>query len=66
MNQVVCTKCHTSKDDNLAPTCHCGGSYKPSLNRNEMKGRLRVFEGISEYHELAMAGDYVTSILDRW
>jgi hypothetical protein len=31
-----------------------------------MKGRLRVFEGIAEYHELAMAGDYVTSILDRW
>lgn len=64
--QIICTKCSTSKDDNLAPTCHCGGSYKPSLNRNEMKGRLRVLQGIIEYHELSMTGEYVSSILDRW
>jgi hypothetical protein len=31
-----------------------------------MKGRLRVLQGVAEYHELVMAGDYVSSILDRW
>lgn len=31
-----------------------------------MKARLNVLQGITEYHELVMAGDYVSSVLDRW
>lgn len=41
---VICTKCNQSKDDNLAPTCRCGGGYRTSLNRGETKTRLKMIK----------------------
>ncbi|ORX34724.1 hypothetical protein BD324DRAFT_652983 [Kockovaella imperatae] len=63
---LVCLKCNLSKDDNLAPTCQCGGSFKPSLNRGEMRNKLRMIKSVTDYHELHMAGDYVVSTLRMW
>jgi hypothetical protein len=37
-------KCGQSKDDNIAPTCGCGGSYKTSMNRGELRTRLRMIK----------------------
>jgi len=42
--QVICVKCAQSKDDNIAPTCHCGGSYKTSMNRGEAKNKLKMIQ----------------------
>lgn len=43
-SQVICVKCGQSKDDNLAATCGCGGSYRTSLNRGEGKTRLKMIK----------------------
>jgi len=80
---VICNKCNQSKDDNIAPTCQCGGSYKTSMNRAELKTKLKMIQSgmlpilmkssrkaglilVCGYHELAMAGEYVGQVLDRW
>ncbi|RXK36753.1 DNA polymerase epsilon catalytic subunit A [Tremella mesenterica] len=63
---VNCSKCGQSKDDNISSTCHCGGSFRSSLNKGEMKMKLKVIKSVCEYHELAMTGEYVDQILDRW
>lgn len=52
MFQVICTKCNQSKDDNLAPTCRCGGGYRTSVNRAETKTRLRMIKS-GEYRAAA-------------
>jgi len=39
---IICVKCSQSKDDNLAPTCHCGEGYRTSLNRGEMRTKLKM------------------------
>jgi len=41
---VICQKCGESKSDNLAPTCHCGGSFRPSLNRADATSKLRMIQ----------------------
>jgi hypothetical protein len=43
--QVMCVKCNQSKDDNLAPNCRCGGSFRTVMNRGEMKTRLKMILG---------------------
>lgn len=42
-----------SKDDNIAPTCSCGGSYRTSLSRVEVKTKLKMIksgESMVEWH----------------
>ncbi|OCF45186.1 DNA polymerase epsilon catalytic subunit A [Kwoniella heveanensis CBS 569] len=63
---VICMKCAQSKSDNLAATCHCGGSFRTSLNRAEMRTKLRMIKSVSDYHNLALAGSYVEETLGRW
>ncbi|KAK8845494.1 DNA polymerase epsilon catalytic subunit A [Kwoniella newhampshirensis] len=63
---VICQKCSQSKADNLAATCGCGGSFKPSLNRNELRTKMKMIKSVSEYHELPLAGGYVEETLSRW
>lgn len=41
---VLCIKCGQSKSDNLAPTCSCGGSFKPALNRNDQTNKLKMIQ----------------------
>lgn len=41
---VICQKCSQSKSDNLAPTCHCGGAFRPSLNRSELTNKLKMIQ----------------------
>ncbi|RSH85546.1 DNA polymerase epsilon catalytic subunit [Saitozyma podzolica] len=63
---VVCTKCSMSKDDNIAPTCSCGGSYRTSLSRVEVKTKLKMIKSVAEYHELGMIDEYVAQTLESW
>lgn len=42
--QVICVKCGQSKDDNIAPTCQCGGAYKTSMNRGDAKNKLKMIQ----------------------
>ncbi|WVW81918.1 DNA polymerase epsilon catalytic subunit A [Kwoniella bestiolae CBS 10118] len=63
---VICMKCSSSKADDLAATCHCGGSFKPSLNKNEMKMKLKMIRSVAQYHDLALVGSYVEEVLSRW
>ncbi|ORY22632.1 hypothetical protein BCR39DRAFT_551237 [Naematelia encephala] len=63
---VICAKCNQSKDDNIPPTCKCGGAYKSSVNKGEAKTKLRMIKSVAAYHELSMVGDYVTSTLNRY
>lgn len=63
---VTCIKCGEDKSDNLAPTCKCGGSFRPSLNRAETGAKLRMIQSVAEYHKLAMTGEYVNEVLGRW
>ncbi|WWD09045.1 DNA polymerase epsilon catalytic subunit A [Kwoniella europaea PYCC6329] len=63
---VICMKCSSSKSDNLAATCHCGGSFKSSLNKNEMKNKLKMIKSVAQYHDLALVGSYVEEVLSRW
>lgn len=63
---IICAKCGQSKDDNLAPTCQCGGAFKTSVNRGEGRTRLKMIASVAEYHGLALVGDYVKSTLQRW
>ena len=41
---MICVKCAQSKDDNIAPTCHCGGAYRASLNKGEMRTKLKMIK----------------------
>ncbi|WRT63732.1 DNA polymerase epsilon catalytic subunit A [Kwoniella shivajii] len=63
---VICMKCSSTKSDNLAATCHCGGSFKSSLSKNELKWKLKMIKSVSQYHELALAGSYVEETLNRF
>ncbi|KAL7418809.1 DNA polymerase epsilon catalytic subunit [Cryptotrichosporon argae] len=63
---VVCVKCSQSKSDNLAPTCGCGGSYRPALNRVELKNKLKMIQSVAKHHDLGMILEYVTDTLRRW
>lgn len=63
---VVCTKCGQIKDDNLAPTCHCGGSFRPGLPRGEITTKLNMVKSVGEYHGLDMTLEYVSAVLSRW
>ncbi|WWC85914.1 DNA polymerase epsilon catalytic subunit A [Kwoniella dendrophila CBS 6074] len=63
---IICMKCNSSKSDNLAATCHCGGSFKSSLNKNELKMRLKMIQSVSQYHELPLVASYVEEVLNRW
>lgn len=63
---IVCLKCGQIKEDNLAQTCQCGGSFKPSLPRGEITAKLNMLKSVSEYHKLEMTNEYVTSVLARW
>lgn len=63
---VVCIKCGEDKSDNLAPTCKCGGSFRPALNRADAGGKLRLIQSVAEYHKLAMTAGYVNEVLERW
>ena len=42
--QIICVKCSLSKDDNLASTCHCGGGYRTSLNKSELRTKLKMIK----------------------
>ncbi|WVR03512.1 DNA polymerase epsilon catalytic subunit A [Kwoniella sp. DSM 27419] len=63
---VICMKCSQSKSDNLAATCHCGGSFKTSLNRGDIRTKLKMIKSVTDYHGLALAGSYVEDVLGRW
>lgn len=46
---VICVKCSQTKDDNLAPTCKCGGAFRTSINKGEVKVRLRMIKSGESY-----------------
>ncbi|KAK4686206.1 DNA polymerase epsilon subunit 1, partial [Tremellales sp. Uapishka_1] len=66
IQDIVCVKCHQSKSDNLAPTCGCGGGYRTTTNRAELKNRLKMINSVTDYHQLAMAGEYIQQTIHRF
>ncbi|KAL1407078.1 DNA polymerase epsilon catalytic subunit [Vanrija albida] len=63
---IICLKCSQTKSTNLSPTCHCGGAFRPSLNRGELTRKLRMIQSVAGYHNLHLTHDYVSSVLSRW
>lgn len=44
VHQVICLKCSQTKSDNLAATCKCGGGFRTTSNRNELKTKLKMIK----------------------
>ncbi|ODN97119.1 DNA polymerase epsilon catalytic subunit A [Cryptococcus amylolentus CBS 6273] len=41
---VACVKCSQMRSDNLAATCRCGGSFKPTVNKAEARNKLKMIK----------------------
>lgn len=66
IQDVICLKCSQTKSDNLAATCKCGGGFRTTSNRNELKTKLKMIKSVCDYHKLPFAGSYVEETLSRW
>ncbi len=53
---VVCAKCGQSKDDNLAPTCGCGGAYRTAINKGDVRNKLRMIKSGECLNQQRLAG----------
>lgn len=61
-----CVKCRQVKSDNMSATCICGGAYRTTLSKADLRRRLRGVLSVTEYHGLELAGAYASEVLAKW
>ncbi|WVN90957.1 DNA polymerase epsilon catalytic subunit A [Cryptococcus depauperatus CBS 7841] len=66
IQDIACQKCRQSRADNLAAACSCGGGFKTTTNRNDLKTRLKMIKSVCDYHKLPFAASYVQETLSHW
>ncbi|KAG0248938.1 DNA polymerase epsilon catalytic subunit [Mortierella polycephala] len=59
MQDLKCVKCRRVKADHLGEWCECSGRFVTMLGRNEHLRKMRVFENIAEFYDLALLKEII-------
>ncbi|XP_038207055.1 DNA polymerase epsilon catalytic subunit 1 [Zerene cesonia] len=54
LQDLICTRCHQVKRDNLSVVCDCAGEFALMVSVNEIKSQLATFKTIAEYYKMPL------------
>ncbi|KAH9829905.1 uncharacterized protein C8Q71DRAFT_394203 [Rhodofomes roseus] len=61
-----CTKCRRIRSDNLSRHCPCSGSYQLTINKADVRQKLRTIVNVAIAHNLYRLKDCSQTILTHW
>lgn len=62
LQDLVCTKCHAVKPDNLSRYCVCSGNYECEQSRSSFLGTLQPFANVAQYYKLEWLQETIESL----
>ncbi|XP_068619039.1 DNA polymerase epsilon catalytic subunit 1 [Battus philenor] len=54
LQDLVCTRCHQVKRENLAVVCDCAGDFALMVSQKEIQSQLITFKSIAEYYKMPL------------
>ncbi|SPO03289.1 probable DNA polymerase epsilon, calytic chain POL2 [Cephalotrichum gorgonifer] len=60
-----CGKCGAVRVNEFSEHCTCSGAWVDGTDREEVRERVRVYEGVAEYYDLRMLGMVVKEVLEE-
>jgi len=60
---LKCARCAALRVNDFMDHCVCSGEWVPSLRRDDLLRRLRVYRAVARYYGLKMLGDVVEAFL---
>ncbi|KAI0343807.1 DUF1744-domain-containing protein [Trametopsis cervina] len=61
-----CTKCKQIQSDNVSKHCHCSGNYQLTVNKSDVRRRLRTMVNVSRVHNLRRLKECAEAMLSTW
>ncbi|XP_045502598.1 DNA polymerase epsilon catalytic subunit 1 [Colias croceus] len=54
LQDLICTRCHQVKRDNLSVVCECAGEFALMVSVKEIKSQLATFKTIAEFYKMPL------------
>ncbi|TPX18262.1 uncharacterized protein E0L32_002771 [Thyridium curvatum] len=61
---LKCAKCGALRVNDFMEHCTCSGAWGPSVKRDEVVRRLKVYRNVAKFYGLRMLGDVVESVFE--
>lgn len=61
-----CGKCKQIRTDNVSRHCQCSGSYQLTINKADVRRKLRTIVNVSMVHNLARLRECAQTMLGSW
>lgn len=55
VQDLICSKCRQIKTDVMSSHCHCSGTYQTTVNKPELRRRIRTITNVCTFHNLPLA-----------
>ncbi|KAL1944013.1 hypothetical protein VTO73DRAFT_3831 [Trametes versicolor] len=61
-----CSRCAQLRSDNVAKHCGCSGNYQLTMNKAEVKRRLRTIVNVALAHNMGRLKEVAQTLLNNW
>ncbi|EGO19905.1 hypothetical protein SERLADRAFT_363759 [Serpula lacrymans var. lacrymans S7.9] len=61
-----CAKCKQVRSDNVSRYCQCSGAYQLTMNKAEVRRRLRTVVNVAIVHGMAKLAEIAQATLENW
>jgi len=61
-----CTKCQQIQSDNVSRYCHCSGAYQFTLNKADVRRKLRIIVNVAIIHNFGRLKECAQTMLNNW
>ncbi|KAL1683463.1 hypothetical protein EV122DRAFT_286219 [Schizophyllum commune] len=61
-----CSRCQQVQSDNVSRTCHCSGAYQHTMNKADIRRRLRTAVNVAIVHNLPRLKECAQYLLSNW